>query len=114
MKYNKSEIMKNAWNLVKTMKITMSAALRKAWAAARNIDTRAFMMIKGWFFNKINAEAARYNVFMDMERIGDSVKVVAEVLRETEKAVYCHIESGSVVGSYKGWNTWIPKSCIVK
>lgn len=34
-KYNKSEIMKNAWNLVRTLGMTMSEALRKAWADAK-------------------------------------------------------------------------------
>lgn len=35
MKYNKSEIMKNAWNIRRTIRCTMSAALRKAWANAK-------------------------------------------------------------------------------
>ena len=32
MKYNKSNIMRNAWNLVKTSGIKMSTALKSAWA----------------------------------------------------------------------------------
>lgn len=32
MKYNKSNIMKNAWNLKKTYGISMSIALKSAWA----------------------------------------------------------------------------------
>ena len=35
MKYNKSEIMKAAWNLVKTAGMTISAALKAAWASAK-------------------------------------------------------------------------------
>ena len=35
MKYNKREIMMNAWNLVKTYKVTLSVALKSAWALAK-------------------------------------------------------------------------------
>lgn len=35
MKYNKSEIMKNAWNIRRATGCTMSAALVKAWANAK-------------------------------------------------------------------------------
>ena len=35
MKYNRSEIMKNAWAAVRTLSITMSEALKKAWATAK-------------------------------------------------------------------------------
>lgn len=35
MKYNKSDIMKNAWNLVKTYGINISIALKSAWALAK-------------------------------------------------------------------------------
>lgn len=34
-KYNLSQIMKNAWNMVKTAGTTISAALKKAWAIAK-------------------------------------------------------------------------------
>lgn len=37
MKYNKSEIMKKAWELVKKAAMTMSAALKQAWAEAKSI-----------------------------------------------------------------------------
>lgn len=35
MKYNKSEIMRNAWNLVKTYGIKISTAMKSAWALAK-------------------------------------------------------------------------------
>ena len=35
MKYNKHEIMKNAWNLVKTYGINLATALRSAWNLAK-------------------------------------------------------------------------------
>ena len=37
MKYNKSEIMKAAWNMVKVAGMTISAALKNAWAAAKSV-----------------------------------------------------------------------------
>lgn len=37
MKYNKSEIMKRAWNLVKTANVSISVALKAAWATAKAI-----------------------------------------------------------------------------
>lgn len=36
MKYNKSEIMKNAWTIRRTENTNMSSALKKAWAMAKN------------------------------------------------------------------------------
>ena len=35
MKYNKSEIMRNAWTLIKTYGIDRSTAMRAAWALAK-------------------------------------------------------------------------------
>lgn len=35
MKYNKSEIMSNAWNLVRTAGVSLSTALKAAWALAK-------------------------------------------------------------------------------
>lgn len=37
MKYNRSEIMRNAWTAVRTLGISMSEALKKAWAAAKAV-----------------------------------------------------------------------------
>ena len=35
MKYNKSEIMKNAWSIVRQCKCTISVALKRAWEKAK-------------------------------------------------------------------------------
>lgn len=35
MKYNKSEIMKNAWRIVRQCKCTISVALKRAWEKAK-------------------------------------------------------------------------------
>lgn len=37
-KYNKSEIMKNAWNIRRTTNINMSTALKAAWALAKAMN----------------------------------------------------------------------------
>lgn len=37
-KYNKSEIMKNAWSIRKSFNVSMSEALKKAWAKAKSSD----------------------------------------------------------------------------
>ena len=38
MKYNKSEIMKNAWNIRRTANVDMSTALRASWALAKAMN----------------------------------------------------------------------------
>lgn len=82
------------------------------------------MKIKKWFLDKTQETATRYNTFIDVEdesRTENGIEadsegyvsvIVREVLRETEKAVQVVLETGNVIGSYKGWTTWIPKSLI--
>lgn len=38
MKYNKPEIMKNAWNIRRTAHVDMSTALRASWALAKAMN----------------------------------------------------------------------------
>lgn len=74
--------------------------------------------VKEWFVNKAQNEATRYNIFFDHERNEDGtikvengfVTVFGEIVAETEKAIKVELMTGSVVGSGKGWQTWIPKS----
>ena len=77
--------------------------------------------VKKWFYEKTNDTAKSYNTFIDYERdensmmrvVDDVVTLYArEILSETEKAVKVCLESGAVVGSCKGWTTWIPKSVV--
>ena len=77
--------------------------------------------VKEWFEAKEQEKAKKYNIYFQIAERNENgtiksengyVSVVGEILAETEKAVKCHIESGDVVGSYKGWTTWIPKSVI--
>ena len=48
-KYNLSKIMKRAWELVKRLRVTMSAALKRAWceakAAAQKISFKGFAKV---------------------------------------------------------------------
>lgn len=79
--------------------------------------------VKEWFFEKTDKVAKSYNTFIDFARNDDgTINVVdgyvtlftRELLEESEKAIKVCLESGSIVGSYKGWTTWIPKSvCVI-
>lgn len=40
--YNKSEIMKNAWNIRRTKNVSMSSALKEAWAVAKKPSKPVF------------------------------------------------------------------------
>lgn len=79
------------------------------------------LKIKEWFLNKTQETATRYNTFIDFERNeeermlvvdGYATVFVEEKISETEKAVQVVLHTGDVLGSYKGWKTWIPKSVI--
>ena len=96
MKYNKSEIMKAAWNLVKTAGMTISDALKRAWASAKASVKQLHM--KEWFANKV-ANEIRTNLH--------TTEIFA-VIRETEKAVY------AMLAIAPGFSkcVWVPKSCI--
>lgn len=116
-KYNLSNIMKRAWELVKKAGMTISSGLKKAWEEAK----MNYLAIKEWFFDKEQDKVEHYDVFMDFERKEDgTAKVVdgyvfakiEEIIKETEKAIQVKISSGDVLGSYKGWTCWIPKSLI--
>ena len=95
MKYNLSNIMKAAWNLVKTTGMSMSAALKNAWASAKSPLKQLHM--KEWFACKV-ANEIRRNLH--------TTEIFA-VLRETEKAIYAMLTIAP------GYNRciWIPKSC---
>lgn len=82
--------------------------------------------IKEWKADQIDIEAKRFNTFCDVvyrvsendvhyykQEDGSVIYKVREVLKETEKAIYVHLESGLVDGSFKGWKTWVPKSAII-
>lgn len=108
-KYNLSNIMKKAWQIVKTSGATMSAALKNAWAIAKS--GRGVMTVKSWVVEKAQQTAKHYNIFIDKQDAGNGfVQIVATKLAETDKAVKVHAESGFTVGNSHGWDMWIPKS----
>ena len=94
MKYNRSEIMKSAWAYVKSFQMSISAALKYAWAIVKG--SLKELHIKDWFANKL-ANELRTNLH--------STKIFA-VLRETEKAYNVMLcEYGRAL------TCWVPKSC---
>lgn len=102
MKFNKSEIMKNAWRSFKANETkTFAQALKNSWAAAKNpVITVA---IKKWFANKMDLGYGK--------KLGSRK---ATVVRETEKAYLLNVEWYSVDGEYDGvQNEWCPKSCTM-
>lgn len=54
MKYNLSEIMKRAWNIVKTKKVTISEALKASWTIAKETISK-----------KVFTDYARVNMSTD-------------------------------------------------
>lgn len=119
MKYNLSEIMKEAWKIVKTMGKTISEALKAAWAAAKS--GRRFLTVKEWIIDKAQDTASYYNLHIDFVRDENGYRkvengyitvIVEEQLAESEKAIKVRLHTGDVVGSGKGWSLWIPKSQI--
>ena len=74
---------------------------------------RETMKIKEWFYDKQQEIAGGYNCYIDKKDSEEGyVEVVAERIKESEKAIQVKLETGSILGSYKGWTCWIPKSVI--
>jgi hypothetical protein len=83
-----------------------------------------FLKVKSWFIDKESEKASRYNTFFDFKRKdngsweeiieedGFKYVFIQKVLNESEKAIQVQISTGDVLGSYKGWKVWIPKSLI--
>lgn len=81
------------------------------------------MTVKRWIADKINVEAKKCNYFPDVEYVNgyyadlenDTVTFAdVGILKETEKAVYVSLGCGSVDGKIGRWDSWIPKSQIVR
>lgn len=113
MRYNKSEIMKKAWELFKAdagIKVSFSECLKIAWKKAkksvsnkietvkRNIN---FSHIESWFLRKMDSVS-----FMALESGMAVNDIILE--KETEKAIMISTE----------WNgyrkkMWFPKSVVL-
>ena len=86
------------------------------------MEGRQMIDVKEWFINKAQDTARRYNTYIDVYSRDENGTVeakdgyltvqVLEVLKETEKAIQAVLSTGEIVGSVKGWKTWIPKSVI--
>lgn len=108
-KYNKSEIMKRAWNVFRGVEgISFSEALKMAWAFAKkeahktekrlvNKDV-TILTIKGWYLRKLSG--FQFLVFSSGMETNDFI-----LERESEKAIQVSTE-------WKGYRKffWIPKS----
>lgn len=95
MKYNRVEIMSNAWAIRRRTGCTMSVALNQSWANVKR-SLRGFS-IKPWFLDK---------EFRANERIAIT-GVSPTVTRETAKAVRLSWNTG-----YGIVTRWVPKSCL--
>ena len=86
------------------------------------MEGRKMIEVKEWFIDKAQDMARRYNTYIDVYNRDENGTVeakdgyltvqVLEVLKETEKAIQAVLSTGEIVGSVKGWKTWIPKSLI--
>lgn len=109
-KYNKSEIFKAAWKMVREFVVSLSEALKKAWEDAKKKNSTNRFRIKDWFFNKYFTEkftTAHCECFSDFYS--------HNVLKETEKAIFVELD---MMVSATGYDTsytkkvWIPKSAV--
>lgn len=116
--YNKSEIMKKAWNMVKNNGMTISEALKLSWKRAKRIVesvkaaeamTEKAYEIKEWFYNK-----NRQNFCF---RSGSASRFFnqSDIVKETEKAYNIALEVESHDGEHYLFTkyVWVPKSCVV-
>jgi hypothetical protein len=98
-KYNKSEIMKNAWSLKRTSSNSFAECLKRAWELAKSaVSEFRFTKIAPWFLKKMDSVS-----YMALES-GIAIDDI-KLERETEKAIQISTE----------WNgfrkmMWFPKS----
>lgn len=117
MKYNLSEIMKKAWNMVRNNGMTISEALKLSWARAKRAVEGARkaaeiigkkLAIKEWFYRK-NSQ----NFFF---RNGSASRFFdqSDIVKETEKAYNLALEVESHDGERVLFvkNVWVPKNCV--
>lgn len=109
-KYNKSEIFKRAWNLVRHQKKTLSQALKESWDFAKRTteEIKKRYSIADWFMHKnidkmTTAHLECHQTFSDKD-----------IIKETEKAVYVELEMMTKSGFESRYThkIWIPKSCV--
>lgn len=79
------------------------------------------LRVKEWIIDKAQSTATAYNCFIDCKKDENGMDIVEdgfvtvfveEMISESEKAIQVRLQTGAVVGSYKGWKLWVPKSQI--
>jgi hypothetical protein len=61
MKYNRSEIMKNAWNIRRNANVDMATALKSAWALAKAmLEAETIGEESGWNYKVSANDWAKY------------------------------------------------------
>lgn len=112
MRYNKSKIMKRAWQLFKSTVENFSECLKKAWAEAKEaVKIIVKYSIKDWFYNKL-VEEKRSGNWIIYSTFGSE-----DVVKETEKAVCVEMgvyNASTGAESIYTKKCWIPKSCITQ
>lgn len=97
-KYNLSNIMKRAWELVKKMAITMSEALKKAWKEAKEMKENLVESLKA------NLEAMAYSDYHINAGIDRQANVKMWEKGDAKRAyltINCYTANGRFKGSYK-------------
>lgn len=99
-KYNLSEIMKRAWELVKKSALTIGSALRQAWKEAKeNMVEKSLIEIL-----KSNLEKMAYenpSIHAGMDRTVSAKYWEKGEAKRTYLAINCYTLAGRFKGSYK-------------
>lgn len=107
--YNKSEIMKRAWNIFRSTKNTFSECLKRAWAWAKSVVCNEIRYkIADWFMNK------NYDNFTTQHLRAFQSFGAAQIKKETEKAWQVELETQTFDGFESKYTLtrWIPKSVV--
>lgn len=78
--------------------------------------TKQIWTVAEWLFDKVNAQAAEYRIYLIGEYkdgMLDHTKLrVEEVVAESEKAYKVKLDAETAGGHVKTWTAWVPKSVI--
>lgn len=111
MRYNRSDIMRRAWNLFRSNKniTTFAEGLKKAWAEAKAVvPQNERFAIAGWWMNRnydkvSTAHCQCYDTFE-----------ASEIVKETEKAMCVELGMRTKAGVDTAYvkTVWVPKSVV--
>lgn len=108
-RYNLSAIMKKAWNIFRSTKLTFSEALKKSWAYAKeSVLKEVRYQIADWFMNKNLDKVTSAHCYC-CQTFGKS-----DILKETDKAMYVRLDMLTNSGFETRYtrNIWVPKSVV--